>query len=160
MRVRVRPRGGYLYYSDEEFKEMLAIIEKKKQIDAEGIVIGMVHQGKVDERIKQMIQCAESLKVTFHRAFEMVENKVNAYRLLANLGVDSILSTTLPEILSLPQNPMQIRLGGCVDAKTIKELTPLGFTKYHLGKAVRVKNSYDRPIDINLINNLFIDLNV
>ena len=104
--------------------------------------------------------CTESLKGTFHRAVEMVEDKDQAYHLLVDMGVDSILSTTLPEILALPEEPIQIRLGGGINALKIKGLAPLGFNKYHLGKAVRVNSSYNNPIDIDLINNLITDLNV
>ena len=71
IRVMVRPRGGDFYYSDEEFRQMLTTIEAVKCVDAEGIVIGMIEQRRVDERIKKVMQCTESLKVTFHRAFEI-----------------------------------------------------------------------------------------
>lgn len=154
IRVMVRPRGGNFCYSEEEFRQILETIEALKVLGVQGIVIGMVNREAVDERMKQVMACAKPMKVTFHRAFEQIADKVEAYNFLAAIGVDSILATAIPEVLTLPQKPIKIRLGGGLTAATIQKLRPLGYTNYHFGRAVRSEQSYESPISVAQINNL------
>ena len=68
----VRPRGGNFFYSGAEFVTMQREVELAKQFGMDGIVLGLLDaDGHVDiERTKELVECAQPLPVTFHRAFD------------------------------------------------------------------------------------------
>ncbi|PWJ42189.1 copper homeostasis protein CutC [Sediminitomix flava] len=91
----IRPRGGDFVYSELEFEEMVQDIRMAKNIGCDGVVIGsLTIDGKVDiEGNKRLIKEARPMKVTFHRAFDMVDNPSEALEELINLGVDGVLTS-------------------------------------------------------------------
>ncbi|KAH8551617.1 copper homeostasis protein cutC [Umbelopsis sp. PMI_123] len=93
--VIVRPRGGDFLYTDFEFESMLQDIKFIKQAGAHGVVFGILTaDGKVDiDRNKRLIDTARPMKVTFHRAFDMVADPMAALYDLIQLGVDRVLTS-------------------------------------------------------------------
>lgn len=91
----VRPRSGDFCYSDFEFQVMKRDIEMAKEYGANGIVVGILKpNGEIDmERMKEIIQLAKPLKVTFHRAFDMTRDPFKSLDTLISLGVERILTS-------------------------------------------------------------------
>jgi copper homeostasis protein len=91
----IRPRGGDFCYSDLEFEVMQRDIEAARALGADGIVIGLLKpNGTVDKkRTAQLIELAQPLSVTFHRAFDMTRDPFAALETLIELGVDRVLTS-------------------------------------------------------------------
>ena len=93
----IRPRGGDFLYSDAEFEMMKADIKICKDLDCDGVVIGMLHaNGSVDkERCKELVELAYPLGVTFHRAFDRVNDASKALEDIIEIGCERILTSGL-----------------------------------------------------------------
>jgi copper homeostasis protein len=80
LHVMIRPRGGDFYYSDIEFECMKKDIEIAKDLGADGVVFGLLTQdGQIDKvRTQELATLASPLKVTFHRAFDMTADPLQA----------------------------------------------------------------------------------
>ena len=91
--VLIRPRKGDFLYSDIEFDTLLEDIALARQLGADGIVSGaLLPDGNIDlARIRLMLEAAEGLPFTFHRAFDMCRDPLRAIDELAELGVQRIL---------------------------------------------------------------------
>jgi copper homeostasis protein len=93
--VIVRPRGGDFLYSEAEFESMRQDVTALKELGVPGIVTGCLTAGaQVDERRMAELLCsARPMSLTFHRAFDMVRDPVEALEVLINLGVDRVLTS-------------------------------------------------------------------
>lgn len=93
----IRPRGGDFLYSDAEFEMMKADIKICKDLDCDGVVIGMLRaNGSVDkERCKELVELAYPLGVTFHRAFDRVNDASKALEDIIEIGCERILTSGL-----------------------------------------------------------------
>lgn len=95
LHVIIRPRGGDFLFDDDEFAIMEADIETAKAEGADGVVIGLLtEEGAVDvARSRELTLRARPLAVTFHRAFDMSRDPIEALEKLAGLGVDRVLTS-------------------------------------------------------------------
>ena len=93
--VLIRPRKGDFLYTPTEFDNLLEDIVLARQLGADGIVSGaLLSDGNIDTaRTRLMLQAAEGLPFTFHRAFDMCRDPLRAIDELAELGVQRILSS-------------------------------------------------------------------
>lgn len=93
--VLIRPRTGDFNYTRAEFDIMKADILTAKKNGAHGIVTGMLNtDGTVDTcRMKDLIEMAAPMQVTFHRAFDMVRNPYEALEAIIELGCHRILTS-------------------------------------------------------------------
>jgi len=93
--VIVRPRGGDFLYSDLEYESIKKDIAAIKAMKANGIVVGFLRaNGDIDlERITEIVNIAKPLEVTFHRAFDMCRNPLEALEQLKRAGVSRILTS-------------------------------------------------------------------
>ncbi|HEY3983721.1 copper homeostasis protein CutC [Cedecea sp.] len=91
----IRPRGGDFCYTDGEFATMLEDIVFVRELGFPGLVIGMLDEdGNIDlPRMEKVMQAAEGMAVTFHRAFDMCHHPLQAFEQLAALGVARILTS-------------------------------------------------------------------
>jgi copper homeostasis protein len=80
LHVMIRPRGGDFFYSDIEFECMKKDIETTKDLGADGVVFGLLTKdGQIDKaRSQELAALASPLQVTFHRAFDMTADPVQA----------------------------------------------------------------------------------
>jgi copper homeostasis protein len=95
MNVIIRPRGGDCCYSEAEFEVMRRDIEIVGEAGADGVVFGILHpNGTVDaERTKALVDLARPMSVTFHRAFDMTRDPIEALDALIDLGIDRVLTS-------------------------------------------------------------------
>ncbi|KAJ1534106.1 hypothetical protein HK096_004318 [Nowakowskiella sp. JEL0078] len=84
----IRPRGGDFLYSDVEFEVMKADIQQCKSIGVDGVVFGLLTaEGKIDKvKTKILVNLAMPMNVTFHRAFDMTRNPLEALEDLIEIG--------------------------------------------------------------------------
>lgn len=93
--VMIRPRAGDFFYDDAEFEIMKRDIELAKKMRADGVVLGILDvEGNIDvARTRQLVDMAQPLKVTFHRAFDMTPNILRALEDVCATGADRILTS-------------------------------------------------------------------
>jgi copper homeostasis protein len=93
--ILIRPRAGDFCYSDHELETMRDDIHAAKQVGADGLVLGILcENNSVDvERTKMLVEFAHPLPVTFHRAFDLAENRTAALEDVIQTGASRILTS-------------------------------------------------------------------
>lgn len=93
--VMIRPRGGNYYYNKNEIEIMKKDIELCKELGVKGIVLGVLTKNdEIDyPLLKELIDLASPMEVTFHKAIDDLENPVLEIKKLAEIGVKRILSS-------------------------------------------------------------------
>ena len=155
--VLVRPRSGDFTYSDEEFEIMKADIALCIELGFDGIVSGVLHKDFTldKERTKVLIALSESLKFTFHRAFDWLENPMETLLQLESMGVDCILTSgqqnsAVDGIMLLTElyrkaSKCCIMPGGGVRPDNIHIFRQLGFSAVHLSGTKFTETLPERP---------------
>lgn len=93
--VLVRPRRGGFVYSSAELDVIARDVDFARRAGAHGVAIGVLaNERSIDvERTRELIAVARPMKVTFHRAFDAVEEPLRALETLIELGVDRVLTS-------------------------------------------------------------------
>ena len=93
----IRPRGGDFLYSDAEFEVMKTDVKISKELGCDGVVTGMLHaDGTVDtKRCSELVELAYPVGVTFHRAFDRVNDASKALEAVIETGCERILTSGL-----------------------------------------------------------------
>lgn len=133
--VIIRPRGGNFCYSDEEFEVMKKDIDLCKKLGVYGVVLGILNkENRIDEeRTKALVDMARPMKVTFHMAFDEIEDKERALETLVELGVDRVLTKgcktkafdgieTIKRLVEKSDGRIEILPGGGVTKDNFMEL--------------------------------------
>lgn len=95
--VMIRPRSNDFCYSYIEIKLMLKQITQAKSLGANGVVLGcLTTNNTIDiDALSTLVSYAKSLflEVTFHRAFDAVQEPKGAIHTLIEHNVDRILTS-------------------------------------------------------------------
>jgi len=108
--VMIRPRAGDFVYSPAEFAEMKKSIAAARDARASGLVFGILKADRtVDiERTAELVELAQPLPVTFHRAFDACADLSQALEDVARCGASRIL--TSGGTASAPEGSGNIRM--------------------------------------------------
>ncbi|NDV80953.1 copper homeostasis protein CutC [Bacteroides sp. 51] len=95
LHVIIRPRGGDFLYTEQEIQIMERDIQMAHQLGVDGVVFGcLTPNGHIDKtKTKRLIESAQGLSVTFHRAFDVCADPYLALNDLIELGVNRILTS-------------------------------------------------------------------
>uniref|UniRef100_T1JDQ3 Copper homeostasis protein cutC homolog n=1 Tax=Strigamia maritima TaxID=126957 RepID=T1JDQ3_STRMM len=142
----------------QEFEKIKRDIAHIKKTTAEGIVTGIVSKnGEIDvPRMIELIELAKPLNVTFHRAFDIVSDKLTAIKTLAELGVSTVLTqggedvitNNLKVLNSLRGYNVQIQGGSGINLSNY-QLVSNYCDAIHVGSAIRIDDTFNTGIDIN-----------
>lgn len=93
--VLIRPRFGDFLYSPAELEEMAEDIAAFRELGADGVVIGaLTPSGALDsEQMARLMDQAENMDVTLHRAFDMTFDPFAALEEAVRLGCRTILTS-------------------------------------------------------------------
>lgn len=93
--VLIRPRNGDFLYNDTERDIMISDIEAARKAGAHGVVIGaLTPDGDIDiDTCSSLINAADGMDVTFHRAFDVCRNPEEALETIIRLGCTRILTS-------------------------------------------------------------------
>lgn len=133
--VMIRPRGGNFVYSEDEFEQMKNDVQDFLKAGADGFVFGILKEDDTidEEKNSILIQLANGLPCTFHRAFDRVENWKAALNTIIDCGFSTILTSggaktamdgfeTLKEMKDAAATKITILVGGGVRSSNAKEL--------------------------------------
>ena len=140
--VIIRPRGGDFIYNDLEISVMKEDIKSFLSHGADGFVFGILNkEGEVNKTAcQQLISSAGEKPCTFHRAFDVLEDKKGALEQIIQLGFKRILTSGgenrvmegLPLILELlmqANGRIIILPGGGLMLQDIADLNMTGLLK-------------------------------
>ena len=144
--VMIRHSEGGFNYSKADILVMLQDIKMAKDAGAAGVVFGcLTPQNELDfESNIDLIEAAKSLglAVTFHRAFDFVENPKEALISLINFGVDRILTSgqhdkaingieNIKALVKQANGAIEIMAGSCVNKTNAAQLAATGIDALH-----------------------------
>lgn len=149
----IRPRGGDFCYSEIEFEIMKRDVIVAKKLGVDGVVLGILKPDRsVDvERTRRLVDLARPCSVTFHRAFDVTADPLQALDDVIVLGIDRLLTSGqaqtaidgLPLITRLVQKAagrITIMPAGGINAQNIHQIiAQSGVPEIHAGSAVSVK---------------------
>lgn len=142
--VMIRPRGGDFCYSNAEFAQMKAeIIALKPFVD--GFVFGVLHHDRTVDiaRNKILIDLAQPLPATFHRAFDQVSEPLSALEDIIACGFSTVLTSgtksnviegaaVLKTLVEKAANRIMVMPGGGLRSTNLTALhETVGATFYH-----------------------------
>jgi len=144
--VMARPRAGNFVYTDAEVEQMKAAIEEAKKAGAAGIVLGLLtNNNQIDEKnTKILVDYAQPLPVTFHKAIDELDNPVEGVRILKTFpGIKRILTSggkatalegqeTIRKMIEVAGSQITILVAGKVLDSNVEEISQLtGATELH-----------------------------
>ncbi len=93
--VLIRPREGDFIYTPEEVATMVADIRLCRTLGVDGVVVGaLTPDFRIDRPIlRQLMDAAGSLSVTFHRAFDCCAEPFEAMEQIIEAGCSRILTS-------------------------------------------------------------------
>lgn len=161
--VMVRPHSRSFNYSKYDILTMAAEIRQIAASGASGVVLGaLTPEKKIDDRaLETLLPLTEGLQVTFHRAFDELEDQIAGYRTLCNYPqITRILTSAgpgpAPEAIPAMRKLVEESRGSSISILAGSGLKPegiisfiqqTGVTEVHFGSAVRHGNDALSPID-------------
>jgi copper homeostasis protein len=133
--VLIRPRPGGFFYNEDEIEVILREVINCKRSGVKGIVVGaLAETGEIDRKaMAEIIEKAEGMEVTFHRAFDDSIDWKRSLDVLIELGVTRVLSSgmasnveigtpILKDMVKYSKGKIEIMSGGGVNASNIKRI--------------------------------------
>jgi len=153
--VLIRPRAGDFHYGETETAVMLRDMAMAKGLGADGVVIGALNtDGTIDvERVRRLVEAARPMAVTFHRAFDVTPEPLEALETLKQLGIERVLTSgqagtalegmaVLKELVVAAAGRVTILAGGGVNEVNAEQIVrDAGVTELHLRGTVPVAST-------------------
>ena len=151
----IRPRGGDFLYYDDEYRIMQEDIRLCKDLGCNGVVIGILTKnGSIDiDRTSKLVEIAYPLEVTFHRAFDRVQNYETALEEVIKCGCKRILTSglhptvnegrdILKHLISLAAGRITIMPGSGLRSSNLKEIAEYtGAKEFHSSARIEKSSS-------------------
>jgi copper homeostasis protein len=147
--VMIRPKRGNFIYSNAEFEQMKKDILYFKNVGANGFVFGILTENKEVNTIqnKALVELANPLPCTFHRAFDEINDQLEALDTIIECGFRTILTSgnaknameglsSLKALALKANNKICIMPGGGVRANHIEILKENILTNWFHSSAV------------------------
>ena len=142
--VLIRPRSGNFVYDILDLEVMTESIHTFKSQGADGLVVGaLTEQQELDKAVmRQLLKAAEPLPVTFHRAFDQLEQPLEALSFLMEEGVQRILTSgqqtkaidgipLLQQVVEKVAGKLIVLPGGGVSSQNVEQLLAVGMQEVH-----------------------------
>ena len=159
--VIVRNHSDTFEINSEQLDEIIFQIKEINKTKAHGIVFGAILNNKVNkEALETIINTVENKEITFHKAFDYVEEKESESLYLYNKKINRILTSGkegnpinhLEALNQTSKSGIEVLVGGGVTLDNKDILIRNGFKNIHIGRAARKNNSWNCDIDIEKIN--------
>lgn len=144
--VLIRPREGNFCYTDAELAIMLDDIRLCREAGADGVVIGALDaNNRLDQpQLEAMLEAANGLDITCHRAFDFTPNPFEALDTLIALGIPRVLTSgqaatayegrfLLKKLVEHAAKRISVMPGAGLSAQNIREVgETTGAREFHL----------------------------
>ncbi|MYL42547.1 copper homeostasis protein CutC [Virgibacillus massiliensis] len=180
VQIMIRPHSYHFNYTSSDLEIIIEDIRQLAKLGGLRIVFGAVTADyKINTAIlDQIIQAAPNIDITFHRAFDEVEDQVNAYYTLTQYKqhVKRILTSGGKENCQAGQNNLEslVNLANQLQGPEIMPgggLTPSNLEpihkqvqagQYHFGRSLRIKGDFKHSFDplnfkkvVNVLNSSY-----
>jgi len=93
--MMIRPHDGSFVYDDDHLETMLADIKVAKSIGAQGVVFGcLTAKRRIDiGSCERLMDACDGLETTFHRAFDVLDDPLEAFGHIQQLGFTRLLTS-------------------------------------------------------------------
>ena len=162
--VLIRPRDGNFIFSNIEFDRMFESIQKFKNYNISGFVVGFLDKKNQlnKTQLSEFRSATEGYDLTFHRAFDYLVDQEKSLEQLIENKFDRILCSgskidsekgikNLNYLHSLALDKITIMPGGGINLKNFNLFKNAGFNEIHLS-AIDKKKSLDS--DYNIIKQI------
>ena len=133
--VMIRTRGGDFCYNNEEFQQMKEQLLEFKKVGADGFVFGIL-DGNLEINFiqnKELVELADGIPCTFHRAFDRVKDYHKSLEEIINCGFKTILTSgtksnvsegkeILKTLIKISNERIDILCGGGLRSTNISEI--------------------------------------
>ena len=159
--IMIRPRGGDFVYSDQEFQQMKQDIQAIKKLNVDGFVFGILN---LDNTINiaqnsELVQLANPIPCSFHRAFDAVSNPIQALEEIIDCGFQTILTSgnapdvnkgmhQLELLVKKANNRITIMPGGGLRSSNLKEIQQKTKAIYFHSSAITDTSELANPEEI------------
>ncbi len=143
--VLIRPRKGNFCYSKEELNIMKNDIEFCKNLGCSGVVSGVLESDLTIDLFatKQLVEAANGLDFTFHRAFDCVKDPLVSLENLIDLKIKRVLSSglrpsaiegisLLSDMNKIANKQIEIMPGSGINLGNVLQFKNKEFTSIHL----------------------------
>lgn len=156
--VMIRPRGGGFVYSDAERDVMRRDVVVARELGADGVVIGGLRPDSTVDLalVRFLLEAAHELPVTFHRAFDFTPDLEASLELLADAGVQRVLSSggaptavegasILADLVRQAASRVVVMAGGGVREENVRSLVSVsGVREVHV-RLIRLTHGGEPP---------------
>ena len=157
--VLIRPRSGDYIYSPQEIEIMLADAQMALDNGAAGIVTGfLTASGEIDvDACRRMREVVGRRQLTFHRAFDCLNDPLKGLAALIDLGYDRILTSgscnsalqgveTIASLVGNANGKIKIMAGAGVSHENIREIvTRSGCHEVHASAKQLINKAQHMP---------------
>ncbi len=151
----IRPRGGNFVYDRDELSIIKKDILTCKDLGCKGIATGVLTvDNSIDVSvIKQIVEWAYPMQVTFHKAFDEVPDAYEALEILIDAGCRRVLTSglrrtategvaTISQLVKVAADRIIIMPGGGVRAHNIRDLAQeTGAKEFHSAAMINISIS-------------------
>ncbi|MDR2238401.1 MAG: copper homeostasis protein CutC [Chryseobacterium sp.] len=159
--VMIRPRGGDFTYSDAEFNRMKEDLLQLKSLGADGFVFGILDENDEvnTEQNKILVELAQPLPCTFHRAFDRAKNLEESLEKVIDCGFKTILTSgqkpnvsegreNLKKLVALSGKRIEILVGGGLRSSNIEDIRDFTKASFFHSSAITDGGSFANPDEV------------
>lgn len=159
--IMIRPRGGDFVYSDAEFQQMKEDIQTIKKLNVGGFVFGILNSDNSVNiaQNSELVQLANPIPCSFHRAFDAVSNPFQALEEIIDCGFQTILTSgnapdvnkgmyQLELLVQKANNRITIMPGGGLRSSNLNEIQQKTKAIYFHSSAITDTSELANPEDI------------
>ena len=156
--VLIRPRSGNFIYTSKEVKTIAVQIEMARSMGASGVVIGALNKDHSlpMKILKNWVKIAQSLDLTFHRAFDQVINPKESLKKIMDLGFNRVLTSgrqveavqgldLLVELQNISKDELVIMPGGGINDQNCELFLKQDLMKSTYPQRARIKQIKANP---------------
>lgn len=168
--IMIRPHDDSFSYTENEIDRMSGDIEYVKNVGANGIVIGAITEENMVDTVslEKLAEAAENMEITFHKAFDEIEDQIQALKTLSEYpGVRTVLTSGGPgssadnieqlkklvssgeelDITIMPGGGINLENAGDIFEKTSPNTI-------HFGTGVREDDTFDSRVSSDKVSQL------
>ena len=143
--VLIRPRTGDFYYSDIEYEIIKEDIRQCKALGVAGVVVGFLNKDYTVDKAKttEIVSLAHPMEVTFHRAFDIVNQREQSLEDIIAYGCHRVLTSgfaktadqgieELAMLQKIAENRIIILAGSGVNSNNVTKIAEkTGIKEFH-----------------------------
>ena len=151
--VLIRPKGGNFIFNDKEYDLMINKINLFKAYNVNGFVIGFMEKDRSlnSDILSEFRKITKGFELTFHRAFDLLNNQEESLELLIEKDFNRILCSghelsaekgleNLINYNKISNGRITIMPGGGVSLNNFQKFKSSGFNEIHLS-AINLNDS-------------------